>query len=574
MFQFADVTGDGRSDAVFFNTDYGTVTVGVSNGSSFRAITAFDQPWWEHGPSTPNMLKLADVNGDGKADAIYFDTQRSRGVWVGISDGYSFRANGNRGQQWWEHGVSTPDMLQLVDVNRDGKADAVYFDTFRSRGIWVGINDGKSFRGAGTGQWWEHGFSTPDQIQFADVTGDGRPDAIYTDAYRSQGLWVGVNMGNSFRGQGTGQWWPGAGIASEQIKFADIDGDRRAEALFFDKWNTEGVKVGSPNLKLYAFSGRDLKIGGFQITTVGLDRANIPNGLATQLMSSLEKAISRWERIIVNGLSDWGNIDDLQVNVKATRVDGAGSVLAYAKPTQLRFDGMPLTAEITIDSDDANNPQLVDILTHELGHALGLGSLWKSRKLLVNESTNNPLYVGINAVRQARLLSTAFENGIPVENEGGQGSAGAHWRDSVFGNELMTSFLSAGQNPISSMTIGALADLGYAVKYDVADPYVLPIRFMPSVGAAKSTSSSTNKSTGSNLRMSETQSDSSLKQVDSLLVASEMTKRNHELASDIVFSELGTIDAEQSQRKPSTKLRITSALEPAMVSSALSKKSM
>ncbi len=200
--------------------------------------------------------------------------------------------------------------------------------------------------------------------------------------------------------------------------------------------------------------------------------------------------------------------------------------------------------------------------------------MWKSRKLLVNESTNNPLYVGINAVRQARLLSTAFENGIPVENEGGQGSAGAHWRDSVFGNELMTSFLSAGQNPISSMTIGALADLGYAVKYDVADPYVLPIRFMPSVGAAKSTSSSTNKSTGSNLRMSETQSDSSLKQVDSLLVASEMTKRNHELASDIVFSELGTIDAEQSQRKPSTKLRITSALEPAMVSSALSKKSM
>ncbi len=181
-------------------------------------------------------------------------------------------------------------------------------------------------------------------------------------------------MGNSFRGQGTGQWWPGAGIASEQIKFADIDGDRRAEALFFDKWNTEGVKVGSPNLKLYAFSGRDLKIGGFQITTVGLDRANIPNGLATQLMSSLEKAISRWERIIVNGLSDWGNIDDLQVNVKATRVDGAGSVLAYAKPTQLRFDGMPLTAEITIDSDDANNPQLVDILTHELGHALGLAA--------------------------------------------------------------------------------------------------------------------------------------------------------------------------------------------------------
>ncbi len=38
----------------------------------------------------------------------------------------------------------------------------------------------------------------------------------------------------------------------------------------------------------------------------------------------------------------------------------------------------------------------------------------------------------------------------------------------------MTGFLDDGANPISRMTIGAFADLGYSVDYAQADTYRLP----------------------------------------------------------------------------------------------------
>jgi hypothetical protein len=66
---------------------------------------------------------------------------------------------------------------------------------------------------------------------------------------------------------------------------------------------------------------------------------------------------------------------------------------------------------------------------------------------------------------------------VPVENGGavGDGSSCGHWRESVLGPELMTPILMAGSpNPLSIVTIQALADEGYAVNPEAADVYVLP----------------------------------------------------------------------------------------------------
>jgi hypothetical protein len=52
---------------------------------------------------------------------------------------------------WLQHGASTPDQIQYVDVNGDGKADALYFDTLRSRSVWVSISTGGGF--AAPFQW-------------------------------------------------------------------------------------------------------------------------------------------------------------------------------------------------------------------------------------------------------------------------------------------------------------------------------------------------------------------------------------------------------------------------------------
>ena len=63
---------------------------------------------------------------------------------------------------------------------------------------------------------------------------------------------------------------------------------------------------------------------------------------------------------------------------------------------------------------------------------------------------------------------------VPVENtQGAQGTRDAHWRESTFANELMTGFVSLASNPLSTVTIASLQDLGYAVDLTQAEPYTI-----------------------------------------------------------------------------------------------------
>lgn len=68
---------------------------------------------------------------------------------------------------------------------------------------------------------------------------------------------------------------------------------------------------------------------------------------------------------------------------------------------------------------------------------------------------------------------------MPLETGGGSGTAGSHWSDAVFKNELMTGYISTGTvgsmvaDPFSALTIASLKDLGYAVSYAPADTYYL-----------------------------------------------------------------------------------------------------
>jgi hypothetical protein len=64
---------------------------------------------------------------------------------------------------------------------------------------------------------------------------------------------------------------------------------------------------------------------------------------------------------------------------------------------------------------------------------------------------------------------------VPVEGNGGDGTADSHWRESVLANELMTGFLGPGTvNPLSRITVASMADLGYTVNIAAADPYAQP----------------------------------------------------------------------------------------------------
>ncbi|MBC6478494.1 MAG: hypothetical protein GDA56_12650 [Hormoscilla sp. GM7CHS1pb] len=73
------------------------------------------------------------------------------------------------------------------------------------------------------------------------------------------------------------------------------------------------------------------------------------------------------------------------------------------------------------------------------------------------------------------LLETFEPTALELTRGAGSGSDLSHWRENVFGNEMMTDSGSAGINELlGSITIGAMRDLGFNVNYDAAEPYRLP----------------------------------------------------------------------------------------------------
>jgi len=222
------------------------------------------------------------------------------------------------------------------------------------------------------------------------------------------------------------------------------------------------------------------------------------------------EAADKWQSIITGDLPsvvvNGEFIDDFKLVVKEQAVDGTNGILAYASPTrqygtdpnqyiiQKRASGnTSYGGTAVVDLADRTNSQIKDILVHELGHALGIGPFWsleyirstfKPLGLVKNLSTDQPLYIGANALAEYRKLVPGAV-GVPLESGGGAGTRAAHWSESVLGNELMTGYLSDTM-PLSRITVGALQDLGYSVDYAKADAYTLPSS-KPPVPAASST---------------------------------------------------------------------------------------
>eukprot|EP00656_Telonema_subtile_P004775 TRINITY_DN1217_c0_g1_i3.p1 TRINITY_DN1217_c0_g1~~TRINITY_DN1217_c0_g1_i3.p1 ORF type:complete len:1117 (-),score=169.60 TRINITY_DN1217_c0_g1_i3:266-3616(-) len=51
--------------------------------------------------------------------------------------------------------------------------------------------------------------------------------------------------------------------------------------------------------------------------------------------------------------------------------------------------------------------------------------------------------------------------GVEMENQGNSGSWGSHWEKRIFGDELMTAIVTGYISPLSSVTLGFLADMGF-----------------------------------------------------------------------------------------------------------------
>jgi hypothetical protein len=180
-------------------------------------------------------------------------------------------------------------------------------------------------------------------------------------------------------------------------------------------------------------------------------------------------------------------VHDIVIFAIIDSIDGPGKILGQAGPCFVRNDtNLPIVGVMQFDSADVANLIAAGmfglVVQHEMGHVLGYGTIWQADGLLATPSgcdtTIDAHFIGSQALAAFDRIGGAnyvTSAKVPVENHGGPGTCDAHWRESVFKNELMTGFLNIGSNPLSLETVGSMGDLGYLVTYSAADPYVLSL---------------------------------------------------------------------------------------------------
>ena len=196
------------------------------------------------------------------------------------------------------------------------------------------------------------------------------------------------------------------------------------------------------------------------------------------------RAAARWDTI-VNTLFDpvtvdGREIDGILIEAAITPIDGPEGVLGQAGPTVLR-PGSELPAKGIMQFDTADTERLerdasfADVVLHEMAHVLGFGTLWARAGLVQGSGGADPRFTGPGAAREYRALTgSAAGAAVPIANTGGAGTREGHWRELVFGDELLTGFLSGAQRPISRLSVASFGDLGYEVDITAADAFELP----------------------------------------------------------------------------------------------------
>ena len=172
--------------------------------------------------------------------------------------------------------------------------------------------------------------------------------------------------------------------------------------------------------------------------------------------------------------------------------------LAMAAVCAIAFDGhqLPMVSRMTVGHRILDGGDRVEkrasSLKHELGHALGLTPVtWNidldsdgtpDRSLLPGHTGTCPLNSALTFTgTQANAAYQALGGTGQVPMEPGatasgdvDGSGCVHLSEDIFDDALMSPRQGLSPTLLTPVTLGMLADIGYPVDLNAADPYVLP----------------------------------------------------------------------------------------------------
>ena len=255
-------------------------------------------------------------------------------------------------------------------------------------------------------------------------------------------------------------------FAADVFEFADVGSDGSASA------GPPGTGAVSAGTGTYVSGGA--AASGFNIELAFL------GGWAAGLQDAFIASADWLSQLVTGDLQGFFHdgrwIDDLRIEATLADIDGIGGVLGQAGPTLIRTSNLlPIEGLMQFDAADADRMQAdglwEDVVLHEMMHVLGFGTMWDEMGLL--EATGDELRFTGNAAWRAYLdefpsiaaADPGRDRGVPVETHGSAQTAGGHWDEAVFGDEMMTGYI-ARDAELSRMSVAALSDMGYATVAD------------------------------------------------------------------------------------------------------------
>ncbi|MGI5828944.1 MAG: FG-GAP-like repeat-containing protein [Bradymonadia bacterium] len=177
--RFGDINGDGKSDfcARFKDGFKCFLATGTGFGAAIELGDMSDAQGWDK-PEYYGSIRVGDINGDGLDDIC---GRGLSGIRCWPSKGTSFGAAIN-GPAWsnaagWNAQVYWSS-IRLADLNGDGKADICARD---AEGVLCAYSNGNGFDASFRGPAWKDANGWADYgnystIRFADINGDGKAD--------------------------------------------------------------------------------------------------------------------------------------------------------------------------------------------------------------------------------------------------------------------------------------------------------------------------------------------------------------------------------------------------------------
>jgi hypothetical protein len=120
----------------------------------------------------------------------------------------------------------------------------------------------------------------------------------------------------------------------------------------------------------------------------------------------------------INGVA----IGQLTINISLVSIDGTNGIVGAGGPTQITSVGhFPITGDIHFDTADVpsleSSGQFDDVVLHEMGHVLGIGSLWDLNSMLSTFGSDLG-YVGTNGNVMYQKQASVYKGYVPVQQQG------------------------------------------------------------------------------------------------------------------------------------------------------------